>query len=166
VVIKTPAQNMEGMIKKNRDKLVQDVIKSINWNRIKYFHHAFGIKWQYQEKEGYTVERFPTIGDLKDELKTLLQFAIEKNTPVLDYGHWIILWNDEESSEKQNLKGARLEAIFSLEDSIAIDSHKEEIEAIDNIKKKMEEAAEKEDYEGAAKLRDKLNYLSRKKKDY
>jgi hypothetical protein len=147
----------------NYEKLVQEVIKSINWNRIKYFHHVFGIKWQFQEKEGYVAERFPTISDLKEELRTLLRFAISKNTPVLDYGNWLILWNDEDNAKKQGFEGARLEAIFSLEDSIAIDSPDSGAESILEIQNKLEEAVSKEDYEKAAKLRDKINFLEKRK---
>lgn len=147
------------------EKLAQDVVKSINWNRISYFHRVFGIKWQFQEKEGSIAERFPTVLDLKEELKTLLKFAMSKNTPVLEYGNWLILWTDEENARKQGSEGARLEAIFSLEDSIAIDSTPLEGIEVDDIKAKMEEAISKEDYEKAAKLRDRISLLERKKYD-
>jgi hypothetical protein len=150
---------------KNYDKLVHDVVKSINWQRIKYFHHVFGIKWEFEEeKEGYITERYPTVAELKEELRTLLGFAIAKNMPVLDYGNWIILWKDEDASKREGIDGARLEAIFSLEDSIAIETHDEEIELLDNIKKKMDEAVTKEDYAKAAKLRDKIDFLEKRKK--
>lgn len=147
-----------------QEKLVNEVVKSINWNRIKYFHHVFGIKWQFQEKEGYIAERFPTISDLKEELRTLLIFAMTKNTPVLEYGNWLILWTDKEKSKKQGMEGARLEAIFSLEDSIAIDDSCKYDETIEMAKEKLEEAVSREDYEKAAKLRDRINVLQQKKK--
>jgi hypothetical protein len=146
-----------------QEKLVQEVVKSINWNRIKYFHHVFGIKWQFQEKEGYIAERFPTISDLKEELRTLLRFAMTKNTPVLEYGNWLILWTDEEQARKQGMEGARLEAIFSLEDSIAIDNSSQHAETIELAQEKLQEAISKEDYEKAAKLRDRINVLQQRK---
>lgn len=165
---KIPQETMNtgdmNKLPENYEKLMQDVIKNINWNRIKYFHHVFGIKWQVEEKEGYVSERYPTISDLKEELRTLLRYAVTTNKPTLDYGNWIILWKDEEASRRENLEGARLEAIFSLEDSIAIETKDEEIEMLDNIRKKMEEAVTKEDYEKAAKLRDKLEFLQKRKK--
>jgi hypothetical protein len=148
----------------NHENLVQDVIKTINWNRISYFHRVFGIKWQFQEKEGYVAERFPTVSDLKDELSTLLRFAINKNTPVLEYGNWLILWTDEETSKVRGTEGARLEAIFSLEDSIAIESSNLDSNAIEEIRIKLDEAVVKEDYEKAAKLRDKIQMLESRKK--
>lgn len=147
-----------------QEKLVVEVVKSINWNRIKYFHHVFGIKWQFQEKEGYIAERFPTISDLKEELRTLLRFAMSKNTPVLEYGNWLILWTDEEHAKSQGMEGARLEAIFSLEDSIAIDNSSLHAESIEIAKEKLEEAISKEDYEKAAKLRDRISILQQRKK--
>lgn len=150
---------------KNYEKLVQDVVKAMDWQKIRYFHHVFGIKWQIEEKEGYVTERFPTVPDLKEELRTLMKFVIEKNTPVLSYGHWIILWKDEETSKKEGMEGARLEAIFSLADSIAIETPDEKNEMLDSIRKKMEEAITKEEYEKAAKLRDKIEFLEKRKKD-
>jgi len=155
---------MIGEMNSLHEKLVQDVIKSINWNRISYFHRAFGIKWQFQEKEGYIAERFPTISDLKEELRTLLRFSISKNTPVLEYGNWLILWTDEEASKNQGSDGVRLEAIFSLENSIAIDTQSQEKDSIEEIKAKMEEAVSKEQYEKAAKLRDRIQNLEKRKK--
>jgi len=151
-------------MKNLHEKLVQDVVKSVNWARVKYFHHVFGIKWQFQEKEGYVAERFPTISELKEELKTLLKFAIAKNTPVLEYGNWLIMWTDEDLAKKQGTEGSRLEAIFSLEDSIAIDSSAQEKESLDSIKQKLKEAVTKEDYEKAAKLRDRIGVLENRKK--
>lgn len=148
----------------SQEKMVQDVVKAINWNRIKYFHHIFGIKWQFQEKEGFIAERFPTISDLKEELRTLLRFAMSKNTPVLEYGNWLILWTNEDLAKKQGTEGARLEAIFSLEDSIALDTSSQDLESIEATKMKMEEAVNKEDYEKAAKLRDRINILEGRKK--
>ena len=147
-------------MKKDHDKLVQEVIKSINWQRIKYFHQVFGIKWQFQEKEGYIVERYPTIVDLKEELLTLLRFAISKNTPVLDYGNWLIRWNEGSTGAR----GAKLEAIFSLEDSVAIDLEEKESEAIDKTRFMLEEAIFNERYEEAAKLRDKIVHMTNKRK--
>jgi hypothetical protein len=150
---------------KNYEKLVQEVIKSMDWKRIRYFHHVFGLKWQIEEKEGYVTERYPTESDLKDELRTLMKFVISKNTPVLSYCHWIILWKDEETSKKEGMEGARLEAIFSLADSIAIETPDEKNEMLDSIRKKMEEAITKEEYEKAAKLRNKIEFLKRKNDD-
>jgi len=148
----------------SQEKMVQDVVKAINWNRIKYFHHIFGIKWQFQEKEGFIAERFPTISDLKEELRTLLRFAMSKNTPVLEYGNWLILWTNEDLAKKQGTDGARLEAIFSLEDSIALDTSSQDLESIEATRMKMEEAVNKEDYEKAAKLRDRISILEGRKK--
>ena len=89
---------------------------------------------------------------------------MNKDTPVLEYSNWLILWTSEEMAKKQGTDSARLEAIFSLESSIAIDTSSKELEGIDVVKKKMEEAVVKEDYEKAAKLRDKLVLLESRKK--
>lgn len=140
-------------MKTNYEKMIQEVIKTINWNRIKYFHQIFGIKWQIEEKNGHIVERFPTISELKEELRSLLRFAISKNTRSLDYGNWLIFWTDEEAAEKEGLSSARLEAIFSLEETFVIDNSSDD-DAIKLLETKMDDAIKKEKYEEAARLRD------------
>jgi excinuclease UvrABC nuclease subunit len=143
-------------MKTNHEKMIQEVVKTINWNRIKYFHQVFGIKWQIEEKNGHIVERFPTISELKEELRSLLKFAIQKNTRSLDYGNWLIFWTDEEAAEKEDLTSARLEAIFSLEETFVIDNQNSEDDTIKILENKLDEAVKKEKYEEAAKLRDKI----------
>lgn len=142
-------------MKTNHEKMIQEVVKTINWNRIKYFHQVFGIKWQFEEKDGHMVERFPTISELKEELRSLLKFAITKNTRTLDYGNWLIFWTDENASEKEGLSSARLEAIFSLEETFVIDNN--EGDAVKVLEDKLAEAVKKERYEEAARLREKIS---------
>ena len=143
-------------MKTNHEKMVQEVVKTINWNRIKYFHQVFGIKWQFEEKEGHIVERFPTISELKEELRSLLKFAITKNTKSLDYGNWLIFWTDEDTAAKEGLASARLEAIFSLEETFVIDNSDVEDDGLKILEEKMEDAIKNEKYEDAAKLRDRI----------
>jgi excinuclease UvrABC nuclease subunit len=143
-------------MKPNHEKMIQEVIKTINWNRIKYFHQVFGIKWQIEEKNGHIVERFPTISELKEELRALLRFSVMKNTKSLDYGNWLIFWTDEESAEKEGLSSARLEAIFSLEETFVIDDTND-TQALKTLETKLDEAIKKEKYEEAAKLRDQIS---------
>lgn len=142
-------------MKTNYEKMIQDVIKSINWNRIKYFHQIFGIKWQFEEKNGYIAERFPTISELKEELQTLLKFVINKNIKTLDYGNWLIFWTNEEDAYKEGFSGAKLEAIFFLEECFVIDNDSER-DTISVLENKLELAIQNEMYEEAAKLRDKI----------
>jgi hypothetical protein len=142
-------------MKANHEKMIQEVVKSINWNRIKYFHQVFKIKWQFEEKDGHINERFPTIAELKEELRALLRFAISKNTKSLDYGNWLIFWTDEEAASKEGAHSARLEAIFSLEETFVIDNSSEN-DAVKILENKLEEALKLEKYEEAARLRDKI----------
>lgn len=142
-------------MKTNHEKMIQEVVKTINWNRIKYFHQVFGIKWQFEEKDGHVVERFPTISELKEELRSLLKFAITKNTRTLDYGNWLIFWTDEAAAEREGLSSARLEAIFSLEETFVIDNNEDD--AVKVLENKLEEAVKKERYEEAARLRDRIS---------
>ena len=143
-------------MKANHEKMIQEVVKSINWNRIKYFHQVFKIKWQFEEKDGHIGERFPTIAELKEELRALLKFAINKNTKSLDYGNWLIFWTNEEQASKEGLSSARLEAIFSLEETFVIDNSGDD-DAVKILENKLEDAIKNERYEEAARLRDKIN---------
>jgi protein-arginine kinase activator protein McsA len=143
-------------MKANHEKMIQEVVRSINWNRIKHFHQVFKIKWQFEEKEGHIIERFPTISELKEELKALLKFAISKNARTLDYGNWLIFWTDEDVAAREGLSSARLEAIFSLEETFVIDNSGDD-DAIKILESKLEKAIEAEKYEEAARLRDKIN---------
>ena len=142
-------------MRSNHERMIQEVIRIINWNRIKYFHQVFGIKWQFEEKEGHIVERFPTISELKEELRSLLKFAIENNSKTLDYGNWLIFWKDEEAAHKEGLNSARLEAIFSLEETFVIDNSSDE-DAVKILESKLEEALKEEKYEEAARIRDRI----------
>ena len=144
-------------MKNNHEKMVQEVVKTINWNRIKYFHQVFGIKWQFEEKDGHIIERFPTIAELKEELRSLLKFAITQNTKSLDYGNWLIFWTDEDAAEREGMSSARLEAIFSLEETFVIDNDRNDEEVVKILENKLQEAIQNEKYEEAAKLRDKIN---------
>jgi hypothetical protein len=144
------------IMKANHEKMIQEVVKSINWNRIKYFHQVFKIKWQFEEKDGHIAERFPTIAELKEELRALLKFAITKNTKSLDYGNWLIFWTNEEQASREGLSSARLEAIFSLEETFVIDNSGDD-DAVKILENKLEDAIKHERYEEAARLRDKIN---------
>jgi hypothetical protein len=148
-------KNTNTTMKKNYERMIQDVIKSINWNRIKYFHQVFGIKWQFEEKSGSIMERYPTIGELREELRSLLKFVINKDTKTLDYGNWIIFWKNEDDAKFEGLGGARLEAIFSLEECFVIDSDPGQ-DTVAVLENKLESAIKMEKYEEAAKIRDKI----------
>ena len=148
-------------MKTNHEKMIQEVVNTINWNRIKYFHQVFGIKWQFEEKDGHVVERFPTISELKEELKSLLKFAVEKNTRSLDYGNWLIFWTDEDAAAREGLSSARLEAIFSLEETFVIDNNEDDTVKV--LEDKLDAAVKNEKYEEAAKLRDRINERKRAK---
>jgi len=73
----------------------------------------------------------------------------------LDYGNWLIFWTDEESAQRENLSSARLEAIFSLEETFVIDNSCDE-DAVKILEDKLDDAIKMEKYEEAAKIRDKI----------
>ena len=149
-------------MKKNQEVMIQDVIKGINWSKIRFFYQAFDIKWQFEEKDGYIIEKIPSISDLKDELRTLLKYVMLKDLPTLDYGNWVIYWHSEERARIEN-DSARLEAIFSVESSISIEEKGEQLQDIETLKNSLKKAIEEEKYEDAAKIRDKISGAEKKK---
>lgn len=151
-------------MKPNYERMIQEVVKSINWNKIRYFHQVFQIKWSFEEKDGYIIERFPTVSELKEELRTLLEFAVKKNTPTLDYNNWLIYWTDEERAKQQGLDNCKLEVIFALAESFVIDNTKDDETAMNLLQKKLTTAISSEKYEEAAEIRDKISKLKEKKK--
>jgi hypothetical protein len=143
-------------MKKNYELMIQDIVKGINWSRIRFFHQAFDIKWQFEEKDGYIVEKVPTIADLKDELRILLRYVILKDLETFDYGNWVIYWHSEERAKNTELGIARLEALFTIEDSISVETRGVDPLDIEKLKNNLDEAIKEERYEDAAKFRDKL----------
>lgn len=145
---------------KNYDNMIQEVIRTINWNRIKYCHQVFDIKWEFEAKDekgnSRIFERYPTVSELKEELRTLLKFAIEKDIKTLDYSNWLIFWTNEENAGKEGYSSARLEAIFTLEDTFVVDNSSKEEDTVSVLEAKLEEALKKERYEEAARLRDRI----------
>ena len=56
---------------KNRAQYIEKVIHSIDWRKIKSYYRKLGIRWEYQEDKE-TVQRTPTVADLKDEFRSIL----------------------------------------------------------------------------------------------
>lgn len=137
--------------------MIKDSIDAIDWKKIMYYHKALNIQWQIEEESGNIIERLPRLKEIQEELIQLLKFAIEKDLKVLDYGNWIIYWSNEKAEGFES--GALIEIIFSLDSYMVSDDTVIPQEILDELNEKMQVAIDKEDYEEAALIRDKIKKI-------
>lgn len=129
-----------------RMKAIDRVVSMIDWRKIKAYHKKLGILWEFTyDKE--TVRRVPNVGELKEELKSLLTHVYEENLNYISHGSWVIFWDREESSIGD------IRVIFRI-----ADFHFEENASgnRDSLEEALKQAIESENYEYAAVLRDEL----------
>jgi len=127
------------------DKLITGVILSINWKSIKAFHKKLGIYWIFEKEDGETIERIPTVSELKEDLKQILGHMHNESITYISYGNWVIFWDIEDNG------AGDIRVIFRLADFII-----ENGTAKERLEIALNKAIEDEDYESAAILRDKL----------
>jgi hypothetical protein len=128
---------------KSKTHHIERVVNSIDWRKIKSYHRKLGIVWEYEEDKE-SVQRIPTVSELREDFRTLLHHMMDQEITYISYGNWIIFWeNDPEE----------VRVIFRIADYIV-----EEKGA--NLEEELRSALEKEDYEKAAIIRDKINSKS------
>jgi len=142
---------LTGVSKNNSIKMnapknaINSIIHSIDWRKIKTYHKKLNITWEF-EVDKQIVERVPTVNELKDDLKKILEHMCSENLNYISYGNWVIFWENKESSKTGDIR-----VIFRLADFIfeSSDSH-------ERLQSALSQALENEDYESASKIRDEL----------
>jgi hypothetical protein len=124
--------------------LIESVIHSIDWRRIKSFHKKLGIKWVFEFNE-QKIERLPTVSELRGDLRNMLEHMYSEKLTYISYGNWIIFWD---ALHKEN---GDIRVIFRLSDYV-FENHAKE-----NLELALDKAIENEDYEYAAMIRDEIN---------
>lgn len=144
------------------EKMISTIIRNMNWSRIKHFHHLLDLKWQFQDNKGNIVERFPTITELKDELKTLIKFAMIEKEKSIETGNWLIKWDFIE--EENKTPNFTLEVFFVLEDAISIETNIKDYskDSLPKLEDQLKSAVDSENFEEAAKIRDIISSLNEK----
>lgn len=170
---------------KEQQKLIDKLIQSLDWDTIFEIHKSFrfGVGEGSEIIPGLKRKVFSeslTKSDLKNELKTLLKFAIENDHPKVIYGQWMIFWFNQdwdieipmekymEFEEDEDLEefsfDSRLE-VFYAPQRIAISANLSSEENTMNpdsdfstIESMLEKALRSENYELASKLREVLNH--------
>lgn len=130
---------------KTPKNLIDNVIYSIDWKKIKTFHTRLGIKWVYESKDG-EIERIPNVAELRGDLRQILNHMVTEDITYISYGNWVIFWDKEENTTIGDIR-----VIFRLADFVfESGSQKERLEAA------LSKAIDDEDYEYAAQIRDEL----------
>ena len=105
-------------MRKDFQKLIDTTISSLDWDSIYQVHKVFkfgvgegsevipGIK-----RKVYSDSLSKT--DIKNELKSLIRFAIENDVSKLAYGQWMIFWFNQEWG---NVESDQEEELDELED--------------------------------------------------
>ena len=126
-------------------EIISNVIYSIDWRKIKTFHTRLGIRWVYETKSG-DVERIPTVSELREDIRQILNHMVLENINYISYGNWVIFWDKEDDKTVGDVR-----VIFRLADFVfETDDEKERLELA------LSKAIDDEDYEYAAQIRDKL----------
>lgn len=139
------------------NSLIFTAIDKLDWQKIKYVHNVLNIKW-VSEEQGNVYEHEPSLEELREELFLIMKFVISKDIPILECGNWLVIWNNEERALISGYEGPRVEAFFIVAESYAT----ERIENIDTLHQMLKDSLADENYENAAKIRDKINSLSKK----
>ncbi len=146
------------------------VIDKIDWSVIRKYHKKLDIFWEFDNKDGGKTLKIPSEKDLKEELRSILQYMLEEKMEYLSYGNWIIFWNVESVFKEERLLG-EIRVVFRISDYTFTDnsdSHiqfQKEITDLDKSKleKLLETALKEEDYENAAFIRDCITALKSEK---
>jgi len=159
------------------DKL-QKIIEKIDWEKIEKFYKTFEIYWQFRKDDGEFESRIPNIKELKKELETILNYMLEKELNFINYENWMIFYDkDDKNLEEIRIIFKLIDQLFlvknefyfpfdgndflsdEIEDEIEKDTDKED--NLEYLNKKLKIAIEKEDYETAAELRDKIKKIKK-----
>lgn len=171
-------------MRKEHQKLIDKLVQSLDWETIFEIHKTFkfGVGEGSEVIPGLKRKAFGeslTKLDLKNELKTLIKFAIENDSSKLIYGQWMIFWfnqdwdlqipeeeyldYEDEQDMDQYVFDSRLEVLYAPQ-RIALTANlgtEEEIKQdseFSSIESMLEKAISTENYELASKLREVLKH--------
>lgn len=144
------------------------IISKIDWSTIRKYHKKLDIFWEIENEKGDKSLKIHTEKDLKEDLRSILQYMVDEKMEYLSYGNWIIFWNNETVTDEERLLG-EIRVIFRISDYTFTDnpeSHKQfqkNLSSLDRTKLEnlLENAIKEEDYENAAILRDCISAIKK-----
>jgi hypothetical protein len=174
--------------------LVDKAINSLDWPAILSVYKNLGWTWHRLQDEDEMPKkkrkpRMEILSDqiMKEDLKKIIYFAIDNKYYEFIYGNWIIVYIDPEIEGIDDGLGKQIEVIFclssattfefeendktseveTLEDTIKdfetsiVEHNKNELKS---LKKLLVEVVQKEEYEKAQEIHDKIKKLEKRKK--
>lgn len=126
-----------------QNTIINRVLSSIDWQKIKSYHAKIGIRWEYEVNKEYK-SKVPSITELKSELSSIISHMLEEKLDYISHGSWIIFCDSE---------AGNIRVIFRLADF----TFEYNSDASKSLEEALKKAVEKEDYESAAIIRDKIN---------
>ena len=133
---------------KSQDHYIDKVVRTIDWRKIKSYYRKLGIHWEYQDGDE-THRKTPTVADLKEDFRALLNHMLVQDIGYISYGSWIVFWDREEGGLGD------IRVIFRLADFVFEEDKKSYL----SLKERLDKAVEREDYEYAAIIRDEINSI-------
>lgn len=137
---------------KSQDHYIDKVVRTIDWRKIKSYYRKLGIHWEYQDGDE-THRKTPTVADLKEDFRALLNHMLVQDIGYISYGSWIVFWDREEGGLGD------IRVIFRLADFVFEEDKKSYL----SLKERLDKAVEREDYEYAAIIRDEINSIKKEK---
>ena len=137
---------------KSQDHYIDKVVRTIDWRKIKPYYRKLGIHWEYQDGDE-THRKTPTVADLKEDFRALLNHMLVQDIGYISYGSWIVFWDREEGGLGD------IRVIFRLADFVFEEGKKSYL----SLKERLDKAVEREDYEYAAIIRDEINSIKKEK---
>lgn len=132
---------------RTHEQTINKVLSSIDWKKIKSYHVKLGIKWEFEEDK-QTVQRNPTIPELRAELQSILDHMAAVKLDYISYANWVVFW---ERTGSEDIRVIFRLVDYSFGEPVIKGSSKETLESA------LQKAIENEDYEYAAMLRDEIN---------
>ncbi len=163
-------------MKKSHKKMISEIMNGINWKKIHSLYKDGYLNWT-QEIEVDGVKTFsyevPSLKDLKDELRIILNYVVNNNIDVYYYSHWSTFFNCDDNDFKLEVLFTPIRFYISEKDMeflnseitheyIGISTMSTEQE-IDMLKEHLKEAEKEQKFELCSKLRDKIIQLTNDK---
>lgn len=98
----------------NNLKIINDVLKNLDWDLIMSFYSPEPADEYYVKKRGAKTQQLKpkSLMDIKKELRDLLSFVIQGGIRELHHDQWIIFWRSGEEGETRNNLSSRMEVVF------------------------------------------------------
>jgi len=137
-----------------KEAILKSVLTEINWEEIHRYYTKLNIIWNIESELGKITQKIPSINDLQEEVSQLIDHLYDTHDDYISYGNWIVFLE----------RGESVRVIFRLADTTiskkeSLFSGVQENYDIAVLENRLRICVSKEEFEEAASLRDKINFL-------